>query len=115
MMVAFYKKAVVMGKKHCCDVMEEQINYKCPVHTDAFDCPHNLINYTPIFDEYGIIIHDGGTSVMVINFCPWCGSKLPGSKRDRWFEELEKLGFTDPFDQDIPEKFKTDEWYRATG
>jgi hypothetical protein len=25
---------------------------------------------------YGIPIHDGGTSVIQINHCPWCGSKL---------------------------------------
>jgi hypothetical protein len=108
------KKAVAMGKKHCCDMMEKQINYKCPEHINAFDCPDILISYTATFDEYGIIIHDGGISVIGINFCPWCGSHLPESKRDRWFEELETLGFTDPFEQDILEKFKTDEWYRTT-
>lgn len=26
--------------------------------------------------SYGIPIHDGGPSVVKINFCPWCGSKL---------------------------------------
>jgi hypothetical protein len=25
---------------------------------------------------YGIPIHDGGSSVVKINYCPWCGSKL---------------------------------------
>lgn len=25
---------------------------------------------------YGIPIHDGGTSMVVINYCPWCGTKL---------------------------------------
>ncbi|MCC9168346.1 DUF6980 family protein [Pontibacter harenae] len=25
---------------------------------------------------YGIPIHDGGTSMVLINYCPWCGSKL---------------------------------------
>jgi hypothetical protein len=25
---------------------------------------------------YGIPIHDGGTSVIVIRYCPWCGSQL---------------------------------------
>ncbi|WP_438824020.1 DUF6980 family protein [Bacillus sp. JJ1773] len=33
-----------------------------------------------IFDEkhndYGLIIHDGGTSSIGISFCPWCGSKI---------------------------------------
>ncbi|WP_347157085.1 DUF6980 family protein [Pontibacter chitinilyticus] len=25
---------------------------------------------------FGIPIHDGGTSMVVINYCPWCGTKL---------------------------------------
>ncbi|NIK93271.1 hypothetical protein GZ212_14005 [Mangrovimonas sp. CR14] len=25
---------------------------------------------------YGIPIHDGGTSIIEINFCPWCGQNL---------------------------------------
>jgi hypothetical protein len=25
---------------------------------------------------YGIPIHDGGTSMILINYCPWCGTKL---------------------------------------
>ena len=25
---------------------------------------------------YGIPVHDGGTSMVVINYCPWCGTKL---------------------------------------
>ncbi len=102
-----------MNTKHCCEMMEEKLNYKCPDHEDAFECPDILIKYEAMFDEYGIIIHDGGTSVIGINFCPWCGAKLPESKRNLWFEELEKLGYKDPWDQNIPEKFKTDAWYRT--
>ena len=26
--------------------------------------------------EYGLIIHDSGGSVVIINYCPWCGSEL---------------------------------------
>ena len=26
--------------------------------------------------DYGIIIHDGGSSFITIKFCPWCGKKL---------------------------------------
>jgi hypothetical protein len=25
------------------------------------------------------MVHDGGSSVVEIAFCPWCGSKLPAS------------------------------------
>lgn len=30
---------------------------------------------------YGIPIHDGGTSVIVIKYCPWCGQQLPKPKK----------------------------------
>jgi hypothetical protein len=46
--------------------------------------------YHPTFDEYGIIVHDGGPSFVVIAYCPWCGVGLPESKRDRWFTESGK-------------------------
>ena len=92
--------------------MEFQVTHKCAEHSSPFECPDSLAVYVPKFDEYGLIIHDGGTSKINIAFCPWCGTKLPSSKRDRWFEELEKLGFTEPFEQDIPEKYLSDAWFR---
>jgi hypothetical protein len=94
----------------CCNQMQEQILYKCTVHSNVFDCPDNLLFYNEIFNEYGLIIHDGGTSYKAIDFCPWCGKKLPKSQRDMWFNELEKLGFDSPFDQEIPEQYKTKAW-----
>lgn len=54
----------------------------------------------------------GDPSVILIPYCPWCWARLPDSKRDQWFDELEELWFTDPlFDDSIPEKYKTDQWY----
>lgn len=38
--------------------------------------------------------------------------KLPESKRERWFEELEALGFNEPSEQDIPQRFLSDAWWR---
>jgi hypothetical protein len=101
-----------MKRKHCCQRMTEAVNHKCEQHSSPFDCPDQLIYYSGRFDEYGIIIHDGGTSYNLIHFCPWCGTKLPPSKRNLWFEELELLGFDDPLEQDIPKEYVTDEWYK---
>lgn len=98
--------------KHCCIDMDSQLKFDCQVHRDEFDCPDVLITYSLKFDEYGIIIHDGGKSSITIDFCPWCGKKLPESKRDEWFDKLEELGFNNPFEQDIPKKFKDDTWYK---
>jgi hypothetical protein len=69
--------------------------------------------YLPKFDEHGLIVHDGGSSMVTIDYCPWCGTRLPESKRDRWFDELERRGI-DPLEGEIPDAFKTDEWWRTT-
>jgi hypothetical protein len=101
-------------KKHCCERMEKDIEFDCDQHSDIFSCPDVLIQYIPKFNEYGIIIHDGGNAVSKISFCPWCGIKLPLSKRDEWFESHEELGFDDPSEQEIPKRYESDAWYRNT-
>jgi hypothetical protein len=98
--------------KHCCEQMNEQVSQVCAQHTDRFECPDALIDYSQKFNEYGLIVHDGGTSSIAIEYCPWCGNKLPESKRAQWFDELEKLGIDDPTDANIPERYKSDAWYR---
>lgn len=91
--------------------MTSALNQRCDMHPDPFDCADNLLYYSSRFDEYGIIIHDGGASSSLIKYCPWCGTKLPESKRDEWFDKLEALGFDHPLLQDIPEEFTTAAWY----
>jgi hypothetical protein len=97
---------------HCCQRMTDAVNYRCHQHPDPFDCPDSLFHYTPKFDEYGIIVHDGGSSSVLIFFCPFCGARLPDSKRDLWFEKLEALGISASSETDIPKEFQTDEWFR---
>lgn len=46
--------------KHCCERMTHEIEKKCEHHPDPFDCSDALIYYDPKFDEYGLILHDGG-------------------------------------------------------
>lgn len=82
--------------------------------SDAYDDPDILVSYISKFNEYGIIIHDGGSSSIGISYCPWCGSRLPESKRDEWHEALEKLGFDDPSEQDIPTEYNSEAWYQST-
>ncbi len=99
------------SKKFCCERMQLAATYECKDCHDKWQCGDQLIHYDLVFDEYGLIIHDGGASYILIEYCPWCGDKLPVSKRDRWFDELEDLGFNDPVDKDIPEKYKSNAWY----
>ena len=98
--------------KFCCDQMKEVVEYVCETHADPYDCPDNLVDYTSKYDEYGIIVHDGGSTKQAISYCPWCGTKLPESKRDRWFNELEAMGI-DPGDDKVPIHYRTDAWYRT--
>ncbi|WP_399449174.1 DUF6980 family protein [Streptomyces sp. WAC01280] len=54
----------------------------------------------------------GGTSSITIDFCPWCGRRLPESQRDRWFDELERRGI-DPWEDEVPAEFQDDGWLAA--
>ena len=103
----FGEKSVI---NHCCKLMNYYLYYKCPIHKNPFDCPDNIITYDDVFDEYGIIIHDGGQSLIIISHCPWCGAKLPKSKHDKWCRIMEKLGI-DPDIDDIPEKYTKWGWW----
>jgi len=106
-----YENLVRMSE-HCCDAMARQVAWRCAGHEDPFDCPDALVMFDARFQEYGLIIHDGGTSVVGIAFCPWCGSRLPDSQRDRWFEELERRGI-DPWEDEIPDEYRDGRWLRS--
>jgi hypothetical protein len=56
--------------QHCCDMMRYYID-----HEDR------VIYYWARFDEYLVPVHDGGTSGIQMRYCPWCGARLPVSKR----------------------------------
>ncbi len=95
--------------------MTEAVDQTCSEHVDRFDCPDALVDYSVKFDEYGLIVHDGGSSMVCIQFCPWCGVKLPDSKRELGFDELARRGFVDPLIQEIPIEFESDKWWRSLG
>jgi hypothetical protein len=98
---------------HCCDRMESAVGGRCTQHDDPFDCADTLLTYDAKFDEYGLLVRDGGRSVVQILFCPWCGQRLRNSKRDVWFEELALRGFHDPLVEPIPSEFESDRWWRG--
>ncbi len=65
-------------RQHCCAMMAANVENSCPDHPDRYDCPDMLLDILPNSGRYGIIIHDGGRSVIAIDHCPWCGTRLPG-------------------------------------
>lgn len=70
------KVAGIDYKKYCCVEMayhliedkisksKEEINYD------------SVVTHTSKSKEFRIPIHDGGSSFIQINYCPWCGQKL---------------------------------------
>ena len=101
-------------RTHCCSSMTTAVNYTCPNGHERFDCPDQLLHYCAPFDEYGLIVHDDGASYLLIKHCPWCAAFLPQPKRQLWFDTLESMGFDEPLEQEIPESFRSDAWYRGT-
>ena len=97
----------------CCDFMRTQLSHECEQHPDPRDCPDVLVVYNPRFDEYGMPIRDGGTSSLSMRFCPWCGTAMPDSKRDLWFDTLASMGIDDPFEHPVPDEFRSDSWWRS--
>ncbi|GAA3293073.1 hypothetical protein Dvina_43700 [Dactylosporangium vinaceum] len=90
--------------------MRAQLEREPDDDLDPWDDPDVVVVYMPRFDEYGLPIRDGGTSMVVIGYCPWCGARLPESRRDAWFDEMDRLGL-DPWEDELPEEFQTDAWW----
>lgn len=95
---------------HCCETMRAQVELVCPQHPGRSDCPDCLVSFSPKFREYGLLIHDGGSSSLRIGFCPWCGVKLPEPLRNEWFAEMERRGI-DPGVDEVPADFRSEKWW----
>ena len=103
-------------KEFCCEKMESHVYLKCEnIILDDGDKEDKPIWYYSKLDEYCLPRPDlvGGfvSSVITITHCPWCGKKLPESKRDEWLERLRAMGIN-PFVGDyVPDEYMTSEWY----
>lgn len=69
--------------KACCKRMAYDLNQVCDRHPDRFDCADAIMHRSQDGD-YGIIVHDGGTSYIKISYCPWCGTKFPKAKKRKF-------------------------------
>lgn len=69
-------------------------NYCCEQFRYAVEEPEIPLYREAKFREFKIRVLDGGSSGIVLRFCPWCGEKLPDSLRNEWFDKLEQLGWT---------------------
>ncbi len=87
-------------RKHCCNKMGSSLDDKTI-----------KISYFPMFRQYAIKYKNNSGS-KPISYCPWCGEKFPKSLAKEWSDELEKIGFDDPFDENILLEFKDDRWWK---
>ncbi len=73
--------------------MTPAIGECCEQMRAVLDNAESALVYVAKFREYGLNVLDGGSSFIVIAHCPWCGRSLPKPLRDRWFDEIEALGY----------------------
>ena len=98
--------------KHCCRELENHLF--CVEDTAESSDENRILYFSSRFREYGIPIHNHGISSYIeIAHCPWCGKRFPGSLREQWFDTLEKLGYDAPLEQEIPLRFRNEEWYES--
>lgn len=95
-------------RKHCCEAMDDAVLFDCGRHSNPWDCTDGLVLYNEVFDEYGLVMRDGTTSYVLLAHCPWCGTQLPESARDRWIAAVEGLGFDTA--GEVPPAFRTSAW-----
>jgi hypothetical protein len=50
-----------MMKKHCCEDMAYHANFACEIYKNPFECLDKIIIIDEKSNDYGFIIHEGGT------------------------------------------------------
>jgi len=89
---------------HCCLTMDRGLE------SDA-----NIFHYSSKYREYGVLIPKS-TGCISMDYCMFCGKKLPKSVRHEWYDILEQeYGLESPDEEDkkkVPKEFLTDEWWK---
>jgi hypothetical protein len=82
-----------------------------------------VVMYDPSVREYSVCVINQRNAISPINYCPYCGKKLPSELGDDWIEviksEFGKDFFCEDdaewFEKELPPEFKTDEWWKKRG
>ena len=93
-----------------------QTTHCCKSMTEFLKDPAMPLRYLSNTREYGIILR-GPSAIQVLDYCLWCDKRLPPSLRKTLYETIKKEhGIEDYFhisdDPNIPEEFKSDEWWK---
>ena len=95
--------------------MRHHAEFECPRHPDRFECSDAVVHYHDQSDSYGLIVHDGGRSIIRIAFCPWCATPLRDLSQD-WLHAIQDQGLSGKeAEADLPEEFRSSAWWRARG
>jgi len=65
-----------LAAKPCWEDMRRQLTFRCEDHEDLSNCPDSLVVYSENSGQFGIRVHDRGSSSIAIRHCPWCGATL---------------------------------------
>ncbi len=102
----------------CCDWMR----YRISLTENQADGQY--VFYRRCNRTYFIEAFNDSSSSTQIEYCPFCGKKLPNDLDEEWFDTIyEELGpeylegphAGTPPTKELPEEFKTDEWWKKRG
>jgi len=91
--------------------MSVEAPHACPTMEWALSDERAPFIYDDLFREHAIMLSD--ESQLTMEFCPFCGTPLPPSLRDEWFERLDRLGL-EPEDPRVPAEMRDGTWWRAS-
>ena len=99
--------------------MKKNDQYCCALLVDSIEDLRTCVGYSPSMREYYISLKDP-IVVDTIAYCPWCGTKLPESLRDQYFDTLkQEYNIDNDIDAEevgtLPAEFKTDAWWKKRG
>ena len=104
--------------QYCCQAMQRCVEHREFVYDKARGC---FMCYANDEDWGGA----GSYSLKACQYCPFCGAKLPkdrqaidGTGPRPYIDALEEAvgkEFCDIKPEEIPEEFKTDEWWKKRG
>lgn len=98
-----------LAMQYCCESMQRHIEYGEFEYHPSHRCICCFFRRRRRNEGYG---------QRMLNFCPFCGTKLPDNLYNKYPDELEKAvgkDFCDITEDEIPEEFKTDEWWKKRG
>ena len=110
-----------MNKKKLCKSQEPLASIHCCEKMDyALQDARIPLKYSPVYRIYFLPLKGMKAVGQPINYCPWCGKKLPNELKSKFFEIVKREYGIEP-DIDIlknpslPEEFKSDEWWKKRG